>query len=141
MCISFILFTGFGGLQFRYHVGDASNTVSIIKTNSNSVFGGFTKGLWNQTGWVNSFNTFLFSLRRNGNENNVKLLNGGTSDRSSSYSLLSGNYGPSFGYVDLLISSYSNKYATSTSNLCYSFECPAGSGYIYTNIFWNLHNA
>jgi hypothetical protein len=106
-------------------VGGASNTVSIIRTNTNSVFGGFTRALWNQSGRVSDFNTFLFSLRRNGNANNLKLPNGGQ-DRSSGYSLYVGNFGPSFGYNDLLISSYSNKYATSNSNLCYSFSCPAG---------------
>ena len=73
--------------------------MSIIKTNTDSVFGGFTRGLWNQSGRVADFNTFLFSLRRNGNYNNVKFPNGGT-DRSSSYSLNIGNYGPSFGWND-----------------------------------------
>jgi hypothetical protein len=99
--------------------------VSIIKTNTDSVFGGFTRGLWNQSGRVADLNTFLFSLRRNGNINDVKFPKGGT-DRPSSYSLNIGNYSPSFGWNDLIIASYSNKRDTSTSNLCYSFSCPAG---------------
>jgi hypothetical protein len=123
-----LLFKGFGSAQFRYKVGNSSNTVVIVKTNSNSVFGGFTRGLWNQTGRVSDFNTFIFSLRRNGSENNQKFTNGGV-DRTSSYSLNIGNFGPSFGYNDLGIASYANKYASSTSNLCYSFSCPAGIGY------------
>ncbi len=123
--LNIFLSKGFGSSQFLYHVGGASNTVSIIRTNTNSVFGGFTKALWNQSGRVSDFNTFLFSLRRNGNANNLKLLNGGV-DRSSSNSLYVGNFGPSFGYNDLFISSYSNKFSTSNSNLCYSFSCPAG---------------
>jgi hypothetical protein len=122
-------FKGFGSSQFHYHVGGAKNTVSIIKTNTNSVFGGFTRGLWYQDVWLSDYNAFIFSLRRNGSQNNQILLNGGV-DRSSSYSLNSGNSGPSFGYVDLFISSYSNKYATSNSNICYSFSCPAGIDHI-----------
>ncbi len=130
MCLLItFLSKGFGSSQFHYHVGDASNTVSIIKTDTDSVFGGFTKALWNTTGYVGDYNTFLFSLRRNGTQTNLKFPNGAV-DRSTSYSLNVGNYGPSFGYRDLTISSYSNKFATSTSNLCNSFACPEGISHI-----------
>jgi hypothetical protein len=123
-----LLFKGFGSAQFHYKVGNSSNTVVIVKTNSNSVFGGFTRANWNTpAGYAGDFDAFLYSLRRNGTTGSRKFKNGGTQDRNTTYNLnTAASNGPSFGYAayDLNIESYSNKLATSSSNLGYTYQLP-----------------
>ncbi len=78
------------------------------------------------------FNAFLFSIRRNGTQDIRKFKNGGDQDRSSLYNIHNNDfYGPSFGYqaYDINIVSYSNKYATSSSDLGFTYQLPAGCTY------------
>jgi hypothetical protein len=57
-----LLFKGFGSAQFHFKVSDTSNTVVIVKTNSNYVFGGYTRANWNAAaGYAGDFNAFLFT--------------------------------------------------------------------------------
>ncbi len=123
-----MIFTGFGSSHFRSRCS-VNNTITIIKTNSNSVFGGYVSIAW---GWQTNnnggdFNSFLFSIRRNGTEDIRTFKNGGSQDRSSTYNINNNPmYGPSFGFQanDLKIVSYSNRFASSTSNLGYTFQLP-----------------
>ena len=113
-------------------VGNAKNTLTIIKTNSNSIFGGYTRANWNITGYSGDFNAFLFSVRRNGTEDIRQFKNGGSQDRSTSYNIYSSiSYGPSFGssQYDLYICSYSNKISSSKSNLGYTYQLPVECTY------------
>jgi hypothetical protein len=128
-----LLFKGFGSAQFHYKVSNTSNTVVIVKTNSNSVFGGYTRANWNAAaGYAGDFDAFLFTLRRNGTTDTKTFKNGGDQDRSTTYNIYTNiGFGPSFGSSanDLKIVSYSNKYATSTSNLGFTYQLPAGCSY------------
>ena len=127
------LFEGFGSKQFHFKVGNASNTVTIIETNSNSVFGGFTRASWNNpAGYAGDFNAFLYSLRRNGTADPRILKNGGTQDRSTAYNIYSSTAnGPSFGKsaYDLNICSYSHEKGCSTSLLGYTYQLPVECTY------------
>jgi hypothetical protein len=131
--INIFLFKGFGSAQFHYKVGNATNTAVIVKTNSNSVFGGFTKANWNTpSGYAGDFDAFLYSLRRNGTSGARKFNNGGAKDRSSSYNIFTDSYyGPSFGSsaYDLTIVSYSNKKTGSLSYLGHSYQLPSECTY------------
>ncbi len=128
-----MLFKGFGSAQFHFKVSDTSNTVVIVKTNSNYVFGGYTRANWNAAaGYAGDFNAFLFTLRRNGTTETKKFNNVGDQDRSTAYNIYTNRgFGPSFGSSanDLKIVSYSNIYADSTSNLGYTYQLPAGCTY------------
>ena len=87
-----------------YHrLGSVPNTVTIIKSNKNYVFGGFTSIGMNKTrGWYKDPTAYIFSLRRNGTSNNVKLRSSGTHDISAQYALyINPTNGPRFGYYDL----------------------------------------
>ena len=113
-------------------VGNAKNTLIIIKTNSNSIFGGYTRAQWNTTGYSGDFNSFLFSVRRNGTEDIRQFKNGGSQDRTSGYNIYSSiSYGPSFGasQYDLFICSYSNKISRSYSDLGYTYQLPVECPY------------
>jgi hypothetical protein len=106
-----------------------NNTLTLVKTNSDSIFGGYSGAAWTLGSDVSAgdFHSFLFSIRRNGTEDIRIFKNGGTQDRSSNYNIY--NYvinGPNFGYLgrDLNIVTYSNKYAISSSNLGYTYQLP-----------------
>ena len=69
---------GFSASSFHRNCDGFPNTVSIIKTDSNYVFGGFSSIVWNTTvgglhNWFQDENAFLFSLRRSGVSTNIKL--------------------------------------------------------------------
>jgi hypothetical protein len=103
------------------------NTLFIVKTTSNYVFGGFVHVNISSNAWVTDPNAFLYRLRINGTMNFNILRSGGTSnDPTAKYSFHTGQaYGPLFGYGwDLYISPIGNASASSYSNLCNSYECP-----------------
>jgi hypothetical protein len=73
-----------------YHrLGSVPNTVTIIKSDKNYVFGGFTSNALNKSsGYYKDPTAYMFSLRRNGTSNNVQLRSVGTSnDPSAQYAL------------------------------------------------------
>jgi hypothetical protein len=79
---------GFSAAVFRRN-GSFPNTVTLIKSNKNYVFGGFTSISLNRSnGWYTDPTAFIFSLRRNGTINNVQLRSGGTAnDASAQYAI------------------------------------------------------
>ena len=58
---------GFTANEFHSKCDGESKTITIIKTNTNYVFGGYTSSAWNSEGdYIFDSNAFIFSLRRNG---------------------------------------------------------------------------
>lgn len=58
---------GFFGNIFHQKCDSKSPTVVLIKSNLNSVFGGYTAALWNpSSGYKQDSTAFIFSLRRRG---------------------------------------------------------------------------
>ena len=58
---------GFESKSFHSKCDGKENTVTIVKTNLNFVFGGFTKTKWfSVNGSTHDSEAFIFSLRRNG---------------------------------------------------------------------------
>ena len=116
-----------------YHrLGSVPNTVTIIKSDKNYVFGGFTSIALNKSsGYYKDPTAYMFSLRRNGTSNNVQLRSGGTSnDPSGQYALyISTSYIAILGYNDLYVTDQSFSSSGSSSNLCYTYDCPVGCTY------------
>jgi hypothetical protein len=133
---------GFSASSFHYKCDNISNTVSIIKTRSNSVFGGFTSASWLSNNYWFSYdaNAFIFSLRREGSQNNQRL-----NVRKPEYAIRSyyDYYGPIFGTeINVLDNSNQNNY--SYSILGDSYQLPKnityGSqqavSYLAGNYYW-----
>jgi hypothetical protein len=58
---------GFTANAFHAKCDGKSKTITIIMTNGNYVFGGYTSAAWNSAGtYIADTNAFIFSLRRNG---------------------------------------------------------------------------
>ena len=113
---------GFSSSSFHSNCDEISNTVSIIKTTSNSVFGGFTSASWSSNNnWKYDENAFIFSLRREGRSNKQRL-----KVIYPKYAIYSGNaYGPIFGADgDIFVYDNSNENNNSYSNLGDSYQLP-----------------
>jgi hypothetical protein len=118
---------GYGASTFHSKCDGKSNTVTIIKTNSNYVFGGYTAAMWKSDN-TNGYDTtaFIFSLRRNGISYNEKYM-----VRDPSFAI--GNYaieGPTFGkgYSDIFLTLSNGGYIGHT-NFGNSYSLPAGYSY------------
>ena len=112
---------GFSASSFHTRCDGRANTVTIIKTDSNFVFGGFTAAAWKSDNTYSSDSTaFIFSLRRNGAITNYKLR-----FESSDYAIYGdSSYGPTFGGGhDIYICDQSNIYPWSYSEI-YSYTPP-----------------
>ena len=58
---------GFTANAFHAKCDGKAKTITIIKTNANYVFGGYTSAAWNNNGtYIADTNAFIFCLRRNG---------------------------------------------------------------------------
>jgi hypothetical protein len=108
------------------------NTVTVIKSNLNYVFGGYTSISLNKSiGVYTDPTAFIFSLRRNGTINNIQLRSGGTSyDPTAHYALsVSSGFGAFFGNGDLVVCDQSFSTANSYSGLCATYDCPVGCSF------------
>jgi len=119
---------GFDAASYQRKCNE-TNTLFIMRTTQNYVFGGFVhESLAGTRGYIRDPNAFLFRLRTNGTTNFNILRSGGTSnDPTSQYAFYDGSsYGPTFGgSYDLGISTNANSTGSgSDSSLCYSYECP-----------------
>jgi hypothetical protein len=117
----------FEGRSFHLKCDGKENTVTIIKTNGNYVFGGYTAAKWNSIGtYINDASAFIFSLRRNSVSNNYKLMLNGA---QSLYAIAGyPQYGPNFGAGhDFHIYDKSNINTGSYSYFCKT--CPSGMSY------------
>jgi len=114
---------GFSASSFHSKCDNYSNTVTIIKTLSNSVFGGFTSATWTSNGyWTFDSNAFIFSLRRSGNSNKERF-----NVTQPTYAIYGHpSYGPTFGAGnDIYVSDSSNTNENSYSyNFGNSYQLP-----------------
>ncbi len=117
---------GFEASAFHAKCDGKGNTVTIIKTDGNYVFGGYTAAKWTSiTTYLSDTNAFLFSLRRNNVSNNYKLMIKSTQSQYAIYGLSTN--GPIFGGgYDIKIIDKSNIYTGSNSKFCTSYLCPPG---------------
>ena len=113
---------GFSVSSFHSKCDNYSNTVTIIKTLSNSVFGGFTSAKWTSSqGYTYDSNAFIFSLRRSGNSNKERF--NVTNPNAAIYGYSS--FGPTFGGgLDIYVRDSSNSNENSYSNFGYSYQLP-----------------
>ncbi len=118
---------GFSSQAFHSKCDGKGNTITIIKSHLNYVFGGFASSAWNSSNTlINDPNAFLFSLRRDGvsfkDKFTVKL---------SQYALCgNSSFGPTFGGgFDIFICNQSNTNTGSCSHFGSSYNLP--NGYTY----------
>ena len=111
---------GFSAGNFHSKCDNKQNTLTIIKTTENYVFGGYTSAAWNQQYSYNSDSSaFIFSLVNKENtplKMDIKPNNHGEAMYSHS------SYGPTFGGHDFQISDSSNNNENSFSNLGHSYK-------------------
>ena len=87
---------GFNASAFHRKCDGKPNTVTLIKTDSNDVFGGFASAAWNSSGrYMADTSAFVFSLRKKGSSKNEKFM---IKPEYSNKALIGNhNYGPIFG--------------------------------------------
>ena len=136
---------GFSASAFHQNCDGFMNTISIIKTDSNFVLGGFASVVWNYTYnselrvWKTDYHSFLFSLRRNGVSNNEKFalnINSWYAD-SAIYAGAGLAYG---GGHDLFISDRSNVSFGSYSRLGYTYVSPSDCQSAYCSYLVGVNN-
>ena len=118
---------GFSASSFHLKCDNYSNTVTIIKTTSNSVFGGFTSAKWTSFGgFTSDSNAFIFSLRRSGNSNKERL-----NVTYPNYAIYGYSpYGPTFGGGhDIFVIDSSNTNGNSYSNFGHGYQLPKNITY------------
>ncbi len=114
---------GFTAKAFHEKCDGKANTLTIIMTNENYVFGGYTAAEWNSAGfYIEDSSAFIFSLRRNGISKRDKL-----TVKNEKYAI-NGNskIGPSFGYIDIRINDRSDINTGSRAIFCSFYQCPPG---------------
>ena len=122
---------GFASTFFHSKCDGKANTVSIVKTNSNFVFGGYTAAMWSNPGstiFSTDSTAFIFSLRRNGISNSEKF-----NVKDTSKAILSqNNHGPSFGEGNSDIYINASGLGGHT-NFGHSYHLPSGYTYEESN--------
>jgi hypothetical protein len=118
---------GFTSEAFHSKCDGKGNTITIIKSHLNYVFGGFASSAWNSSNtWINDPNAFLFSLRRDGVSFKDKFTVKRAENALNGYS----GCGPTFGGgFDIFICNQSNTNIGSCSNFGNSYNLP--NGYTY----------
>lgn len=115
---------GFFGNTFHSKCDSKSPTVILIKSNLNSVFGGYTAALWNPSGYKYDATAFLYSLRRRGFNSTEKF-----PIQSPSYALYvpSANSMPIFGLgYELFLCDSSDIIQSSYTSCSGYYSCPSG---------------
>ena len=108
---------GFKGENFHNKCDGKSNTLTVIKTTNQSIFGGFTSATWSKNdGFKEDPYAFLFSYANKSNEKIIIKC----SEPSNAISC-NENYGPCFGNDDIKISNMSNSNNESESVLGYVY--------------------
>lgn len=111
-----------GSLSRDFHkkCDGIKNTLTIIRTTENYIFGGFTGAAWDSANhYINDNKSFIFSLKNCENSpfkarciDQKYSINGGS------------NLGPSFGINDIELFTSSDKNKLSTSSIGSSYENP-----------------
>lgn len=111
---------GFSSRNFHEKCDGIPNTLTVIKSSSGNIFGGFTEKAWSSIGeYVEDRNAFIFSLL---NKDNKPFKTMCTYRLDAIY--CHKNEGPSFGGGDLYISSNSNINTDSSSFFSLSYRHP-----------------
>jgi hypothetical protein len=86
---------GFSASDFHRKCDGKACTLTVIKSNGSSIFGGYTEAKWDQTDrWLSDPNAFLFSLV-NGKQEPIRLaISRGKEDKAI---VSTPNHGPVFG--------------------------------------------
>lgn len=109
---------GFGSEKFHSKCDNHTNTLTIIKSTSSNIFGGYTGAAWSSNNdFAADLYSFIFSLK---NKLDKPLLIKCNDPKNAIY--CNSDYGPCFGNDDLKISSDSNLNSDSKSNLGFSYE-------------------
>jgi hypothetical protein len=110
---------GFEAAKFHTKCDNKPNTLILVKSINDNVFGGYTEQTWNQTGGYKAdLNSFIFSLINKHNEP-IKI------KCSEKYGIYCHNScGPVFGCNDFHITDKSNANTSSCSNLGPSYKHP-----------------
>jgi hypothetical protein len=113
---------GFEGSVFHEKCDGKENTITIIETNGNYVFGGFTAAKWaSYDGHIADTKAFLFSLRRDGVSCKHKFMVEDSNNAILGYP----RYGPIFGNgPDILINNNSNTNIGSYTYLGETYHYP-----------------
>eukprot|EP01080_Neovahlkampfia_damariscottae_P003599 gene3599-6334_t len=111
---------GFGTNHFHSKCDKFKESIVIIKSTNNNVFGAYCADPWSGSGYSNNPKTFLFSLVNSANSPQ-KIESKKQSNEQYRYS----SYGPTFGSGhDLYICNNSNTTNSSYSNYPYSYNTP-----------------
>jgi hypothetical protein len=124
---------GFTALAFHEKCDGKANTVTIIKTNGNYVFGGYTSAKWNSDlSYSIDASAFIFSLRRDGISKSYQF-----KITKPQYAIFGGSYGgPNFGVGDFEIRDRSDINTGSWTRFCFTYQCPSGYSFDeYTKSF------
>jgi hypothetical protein len=115
---------GFFGNIFHQKCDSKSPTIVIIKSDLNSVFGGYTAALWNPSGFKQDQTAFIFSLRRRGFNSTEKFHVVST---NHAIHVPSANSMPIFGRGnEIFICDSSDIFKDSNTNCAGNYECPIG---------------
>lgn len=112
---------GFRAADFHRKCDNNANTLTIIKTTENYVFGGYTKVIWNpHSNYQSDSSAFIFSFI---NRENTPLKMDIKSENYNFAINSQSSYGPIFGDGhDFMISNSSNNNRNSYSNLGHSYK-------------------
>ena len=118
---------GFNASAFHEKCDGKANTVTIIKSNFNYVFGGYTAVEWassNGTEWCTDPTAYIFSLRRNGQSVSFKLQHKNNGERAIANSM---RRGPIFGGGhDICVEDKSDINVGSYCYYSHSYKLPEG---------------
>lgn len=114
--------------DFHIRCDGVKNTLTIIRTSQNYIFGGYTDAAWDSADHdIEDPNSFIFSLK---NCDNSPFKASCTDSKTSIYG--GSDYGPTFGFSDIELGScFLNKlYGSSTMGYNASYENPLSKSYI-----------
>jgi len=123
---------GFDANVFRSLCANKGPTITVIKSSTGYIFGGYTPISWSTSGsYAYDNKSFLFSFKNASGNQSVKIENNGP-HHSNQYSIYNGSgYGPTFGGGhDLYICSGSNSTNSSYTNLGHSYSL---TGFTYSS--------
>lgn len=114
---------GFKSIDFHSKCDYKYNTITLIQSTKNNVFGGYTSSTWDTSNsYKSDSSAFLFSLRINGASNNVTFPIKQATSQFAIY--CNSSYGAVFGSDDALFVQ-NNAHTTNTNNheLCGVYSC------------------
>lgn len=112
---------GFDAKNFHGKCDNIAKTLTVIKSTSGSIFGGFTEKAWSSSdSFVTDPTAFVFSLINKENRP-FKIMCSNNGEKAIK---CDSSYGPSFGGGDIYIASGSNGNQTSSSIFGYTYQHP-----------------